>query len=199
MAMTSPVMAPREMYHRNMNTVDGGASLYAFQVSPTSVSPHERQYPVSFESRYAAHQINTQHQRSIISQLIHTIIKVNLPLTLHEKTTAAQLVLISRAIERKLYRVAPSIDAYADVSTLELRITAMATAVLIHTEQARQKQGQNTEQSETCTRLLMAARQSLVHCIMVLVSYEKRQLDEEFADMMEKELDGFLCSPVSPH
>lgn len=124
---------------------------------------------------------------------------MNLPSPLREHTTQAQLALIARSVEKKLYRVAASPISYNDMSTLELRIAALATAVLIHTESVRQKkEGKIGEQSEFCSRLSAAARKSLVHCATVLVSYEKRQLDKfartstvaNFADVQHKSSEG---------
>lgn len=45
------------------------------------------------------------------------------------------------------------------------------------------------EQSETCSRLSAAAKRSLPHCVTVLVSYEKRQL-ERFAITRTEENDA---------
>ena len=64
-------------------------------------------------------------------------------------------------------------------STLEFRITALATAVLIHSDKAKNS---NTSSdgggvSEECARLSTAARKSLVYCVMVLVSYELKNLN----------------------
>lgn len=89
-------------------------------------------------------------------------------------TTLPQLVLISRSIEKKLYNTATSPRAYLNLDTLKLRIAALACAVLIHSEKEGQK-------SETCAQLLAVAKSSLTHGVMVLVSYETRQLDRRFA------------------
>eukprot|EP00804_Cyclotella_cryptica_P021075 CCRYP_019392-RA/>CCRYP_019392-RA protein AED:0.10 eAED:0.10 QI:416/1/1/1/0.5/0.33/3/548/235 len=118
-------------------------------------------------------------QRSEMSREIYHIIRYNLPTSISKTTTLPQLILVSRAIEKKLYQGASSYRNYIDESTLKLRITALACAVLIHSEEGASR----GERSDTCLRLLAAARSSLPHCIMVLVSYETRQLDKRFANV----------------
>jgi len=123
-------------------------------------------------------------QRSEMSREIYHIIRYHLPSSIRNTTTLPQLILVSRAIEKKLYQGASSYRNYLDESTLKLRITALACAVLIHSEEGGSSGGTSRgERSDTCLRLLAAARSSLPHCIMVLVSYETRQLDKRFANV----------------
>lgn len=114
------------------------------------------------------------------------IIRYHLPSSIRNNTTLPQLILVSRAIEKKLYQGATSYRNYVDESTLKLRIAALACAVLIHSEEGGSDGVDGTsrgERSDTCLRLLAAARSSLPHCVMVLVSYETRQLDKRFANV----------------
>lgn len=89
----------------------------------------------------------------------------------------------SRAIEKKLFQSATSGRAYLDLSTLNFRIAALACAVLIHAEERTEQPGTSGTRSETCSRLLAAARNSLPHCAMVLVSYEIQQIEKRFAPL----------------
>ena len=116
-------------------------------------------------------------ERSDMSRVVYHIVQTNLPQSIYDSTSLSELILISRAIEMKLYQSASSYDAYLNPSTLQLRISALACAVLIHSEEEK---GSKLERSETCSRLLAAARTSLPHCVMVLVSYETRQLQKMF-------------------
>jgi len=94
-------------------------------------------------------------------------------------------MLIAVSIENKLYQTASSPRAYCALSTLEFRITALATAVLIHSDKDRDHNHQGI--SETCARLSAAARRSLVYCVMVLVSYETRT-----GSRMARKNEGYL-------
>ncbi|KAL7479159.1 hypothetical protein ACHAW6_004900 [Cyclotella cf. meneghiniana] len=125
----------------------------------------------------------TSMQRSDMSRQIYHIIRYHLPTSIRNGTTVPQLLLVSRAIEKKLYQGASAYNNYLDESTLKLRITALACAVLIHSEEGRSGRDSNSreERSDTCLRLLAAARSSLPHCVMVLVLYETRELDKRFA------------------
>mmetsp|Transcript_31705 Transcript_31705/g.66354 ORF Transcript_31705/g.66354 Transcript_31705/m.66354 type:complete len:385 (-) Transcript_31705:30-1184(-) len=159
--------------------------------------------PVGLNSRNYKHGGNfsttiTPMHRSEISKTVYQILRCNLPSPLREETTQTQLMLISRAVERKLYATATSSGSnasspqafrtYTDKSTIELRIAALATAILIHAESVRQnRQGQLGQQSETCSRLSAAARRSLAHCVTVLVSYEKRELEKVVRKRMEEQ------------
>ena len=96
--------------------------------------------------------------------------------------------MVSRAIEKKLYQSAASDHAYLDLSTLNFRIAALACAVLIHAEERREQGGTTGTRSVTCSRLLAAARSSLTHCSMVLVSYEMRQLEKRFSPLTNNSL-----------
>ena len=104
----------------------------------------------------------------------YDLLVTNLPPSLEYTTSKQELTHIANAIESKLYQSAPSPQAYCALSTLEFRITALATAVLIHSDM------QNNDGShcisDDCARLSAAARKSLVYCVMVLVSYEKQKL-----------------------
>lgn len=141
-------------------------------VSPSFISQQRQSLTDS-----ASKSMISSAQRSDMSREVHHIIRLNLPSSIRDTTTLPQLILVSRAIEKKLYQSASSYNAYLNKSSLKLRIAALACAVLIHSEDKSLKQ----KRSETCLRLLAAARTSLPHCIMVLVSYETRQLNKEFA------------------
>ena len=83
------------------------------------------------------------------------------------------LLRIASSIERRLYRAAISPRAYLALSTLEFRITALATAVLIHSDyDGVGCEDDSRTVSSMCARLSAAARRSLVYCVMVLVSFE---------------------------
>ena len=114
-------------------------------------------------------------ERSDMTREVYQIIQYNLPQSIKRTTNLPQLILISRAIERKIFESAPSYEAYLNPNTLNLRISALACAVLIHSETGN---GSSSERSYTCSRLVEAARTSLPHSVMVLVSYETRKLDE---------------------
>ena len=123
------------------------------------------------------------HARNPLNAIRYHIIRYHLPSSIRNNTTLPQLILVSRAIEKKLYQGASSYRNYLDESTLKLRITALACAVLIHSEEGGSGGTSRGERSDTCLRLLAAARSSLPHCVMVLVSYETRQLDKRFANV----------------
>jgi len=120
----------------------------------------------------------SQKERTEISMAIFGILRDNIPPSLEAENSEEDLMLIAESIERKLYQTASSPRAYCAFSTLELRITALATAVLVHTDKGRNENEYNGYQvvSDTCARLSAAARRSLVYCIMVLISYEKRNM-----------------------
>lgn len=122
-------------------------------------------------------------ERKEVSRAVYGILRDNLPQALENSTTQEELTLIAESIESKLYQTASSPRAYCALSTLELRITALATAVLIHSDKSSSSSSNNGIQkrgiSDTCARLSAAARKSLVYCVMVLVSYEKRDLDKQ--------------------
>lgn len=121
-------------------------------------------------------------ERAEVAQAVYRILRANLPPALESQTSPADLTSIAQSIESKLYATAPSPRAYMSFSTLEFRITALATAVLIHSDKAKNS---NTSSSggggvsEECARLSTAARKSLVYCVMVLVSYELKNLNGE--------------------
>lgn len=109
----------------------------------------------------------------------YIILRSNLPESLQDTTTSPQLILIARAIEKKLFRRAESARSYLDLSTLKFRLSALACAVLIYSDEHGQelkKGGGSSGRSETCDRLMRAARESLSHSIMVLISFESRKL-----------------------
>lgn len=118
-------------------------------------------------------------QRSDMSRDIYHLIRNNTPRSIKDSITLPKLILISRSIEKKLYQSASSYNAYLNPETLKFRITALACAILIHSE--RGKGPSKQERSETCTKLLAAARSSFQHCCMVLISYETREIDKRFA------------------
>ena len=103
--------------------------------------------------------------RADITYAVYDILHDNLPSSFD--LSDDELVQIAMSIEKKLYRASSSTQAYRALSTLEFRLTAMATAVLIHTDGVDERQ----QASDTCKRLTAAARKSLVYCVMVLVSY----------------------------
>lgn len=103
--------------------------------------------------------------RADITYAVHGILRDNLPSSFN--LSDDELVQIAMSIEKKLYRASSSTKSYRALSTLEFRLTAMATAVLIHTDGVDDRQ----QVSDTCKRLTAAARKSLVYCVMVLVSY----------------------------
>lgn len=110
------------------------------------------------------------------------ILRDNLPPALEYSTSREELALIADSIESKLYQTAPSARAYKAFSTLEFRITALATAVLIYSDKGNEdrldRRWRQLGISDTCARLSAAARKSLVHCVMVLLSYEKQNLEK---------------------
>lgn len=122
----------------------------------------------------------TPAERAEISMAVFGILRDNLPPALESSTTQEDLLQIAKSIESKLYQTAPSPRAYSAYSTLEFRITALATAVLIHSD--KDDNGSNNSGggvSDTCARLSAAARKSLVYCVMVLVSYETKNLNKK--------------------
>jgi hypothetical protein len=141
----------------------------------TWVSPPSQHNNRQSLGNAASKSMVTSMLRSDMSREVYHLIRDNLPKTMRDSTTLPQLILISRSIEKKLYQNASSYNAYLNPTTLKFRISALACAVLIHSEDGSRK-----EHSETCARLLAAARNSLQHCCMVLVSYETRELDKRF-------------------
>lgn len=124
--------------------------------------------------------------RKEVSKAVCGILRDNLPPALDYSTSREELTLIAESIEAKLYQTAPSARAYMAFSTLEFRITALATAVLIYSDKGHEDRNHPRRQpgiSDTCARLSAAARKSLVYCVMVLVSYEKRNLEKQQAMM----------------
>lgn len=122
--------------------------------------------------------------RAEVSKQVYGILRDNIPPPLEAQTSHNELTLIADSIESKLYQTASSSRAYCSAySTLEFRITALATAVLIHSDQNQHEHEDHHHNnghqgiSGTCARLSAAARNSLVYCVMVLVSYEKKNLD----------------------
>ena len=113
------------------------------------------------------------------------ILRDNLPPSLEYSTSDDELLQTATSIEKKLYRAAKSPQGYRALSTLEFRITALATAVLIHSDEVSDQDGRNI--SDTCARLSAAARKSLVYCVMILVSYEKQKLDNGTGRRMASE------------
>lgn len=124
-------------------------------------------------------------ERADISYAVYGIIRDNLPPSLEYSTSDDELLQTATSIEKKLYRAATSSQAYRALSTLEFRITALATAVLIHSDEASDQDGRNI--SHTCARLSAAARKSLVYCVMILLSYEKQKLDNGTGRRMASE------------
>lgn len=143
-------------------------------MASTWVSPPSQDHRQSIGDA-ASKLMVTPMQRSDMSREVYHLIRDNLPKMMEESTKLPQLLLIARSIEKKLYQSATSYNAYLNLDTLKFRISALACAVLIHSEN-----GSRQERSETCTRLLAAAKNSLQHCCMVLVSYETRELDKTF-------------------
>lgn len=107
--------------------------------------------------------------RADITYAVYGILRDNLPSSFD--LSDDELVQIAMSIEKKLYRASSSTQAYRALSTLEFRLTAMATAVLIHTDGVDERH----QASDTCKRLTAAARKSLVYCVMVLVSYAMKK------------------------
>ncbi|KAL3784947.1 hypothetical protein ACHAWO_011239 [Cyclotella atomus] len=69
----------------------------------------------------------TDVQRTEMSRLVYMIIRsTNLPESFQNTTTSPQLILISRAIENKLFERAESHQSYLDLSTLAFRLSALA-------------------------------------------------------------------------
>jgi hypothetical protein len=106
------------------------------------------------------------------------IIRTNLPESIQETMTLPQILLISRSVEQKLFQTATSCSAYLDKTTIKFRITALACAILIHSEELGGRKSPS-DYSDTFVRLITQARSSLPHCTMVLVSYERRRLAKE--------------------
>lgn len=127
---------------------------------------HQRQYQQ--QSRRCVNPM----ERAEVSRAVYGILRDNLPAALESQTTPQELALVANSIEAKLYATASSPRAYCALSTVEFRITALATAVLIHSDKGPQGI------SDTCARLSAAARKSLVYCVMVLVSYEKKNVEK---------------------
>ena len=93
-----------------------------------------------------------------------------------DKTSLSHLSLVSQAVEKKLFSRADSYQSYLDLTTLKFRITALACAVLIHSEESGGKDKVPEDRSEIFAGLYAAARSSLPHSVMVLVSYEMKRL-----------------------
>ena len=108
---------------------------------------------------------------SIYHHCSYGILRDNMPPSLEATTSHDDLALIADSIENRLHQTAPSPRAYKSLATLEMRLTALATAVLLHSNQG-------SGNSTTCVNLAAAARRSLPHCATVLVSYEKRSLEQ---------------------
>jgi len=133
--------------------------------------------------------------RAEVSKQVYGILRDNLPPPLEAQTSQDELTLIADSIESKLYQTATSSRAYCSAySTLEFRITALAAAVLIHSDQSQHEQEGHHHHdwhqgvSDTCSRLSAAARNSLVYCVMVLVSYEKKNLDSSIQRMKRRRI-----------
>jgi len=133
--------------------------------------------------------------RAEVSKQVYGILRDNLPPPLEAQTSHDELALIADSIESKLYQTASSSRAYCSkYSTLEFRIKALATAVLIHSDQSRHEHDDHHHNdgyqrvSDTCARLSAAARNSLVYCVMVLVSYEKKNLDSSIQRMKRRRI-----------
>lgn len=121
-------------------------------------------------------------ERMDMSRIVLRIILSNLPRSIRDDTPFPQMILISKSIEKKLYQTASTCQDYLDLDTLELRIAALACAILIRSDEER---GSKSDRSETCSRLLAAARNSLPHCVMVIVSYETREMDKRLAGVAD--------------
>lgn len=106
----------------------------------------------------------------------YIIIRTNLPKSMMDKTSLSHLSLVSQAVEKKLFSRADSYQSYLDLTTLKFRITALACAVLIHSEESGGKDKVPEDHSEIFAGLYAAARSSLPHSVMVLVSFEMKQL-----------------------
>ena len=160
--------------------------------SSTCVSPQYQEQKQSLRNAASKSMISSI-ERSEISRVVFRIIRSHLPPTIRDTTSFPQMILISNAIEKKLYQTAPTCQAYLDLDTLKLRIAALACAILIH---SKEESGSKSARSETCSRLLAAARNSLPHCVMVLVSYETRELDKRFAGVANySSNEGFNFCP----
>ncbi|KAL9188843.1 hypothetical protein ACHAXT_007221 [Thalassiosira profunda] len=109
--------------------------------------------------------------RAEVSSAVYGILRDNMPPSLEATTSHDDLALIADSIENRLHQTAPSPRAYKSLATLEMRLTALATAVLLHSNH-------NAGTSDACVNLAAAARRSLPHCATVLVSYEKRSLEQ---------------------
>ena len=128
---------------------------------------------IMFDSRFGTWQTCSNWSMIMSTQQRYGIIRDNLPPSIEYSTSDDELLEAATSIEKKLYRAATSSQAYRALSTLEFRITALATAVLIHSDEASDQDGRNI--SHTCARLA-TARKSLVYCVMILLSYEKQKL-----------------------
>ena len=105
-----------------------------------------------------------------ISVIRHGILRDNLPPTLAADTSKEELTQIADSVEDKLYNSASTPQEYKCIGTLESRIKALATAEL-----SDKVKGNGDKRSEMCARLTTAAQKSMVHCVMVLVNYEKKR------------------------
>jgi hypothetical protein len=158
-----------------MSTASSRASPH--QMASNWISPPIQQSRQSIGDVSSKSMVSSM-QRSDMSREVYHLIRDNLPQSIKATTALPKLILISRSIEKKLYQSAPSCNAYLNLDTLKLRIAALACAVLIHSEE--EKGSSRQERSETCSKLLAAARNSLQHCCMVLVSYETREIEKRF-------------------
>jgi hypothetical protein len=153
------------------------------QVSPMQRSDMSREVYVSCSKCFLISLFSIDINESVDRTNRYHLLKTHLPASIRDTTSLPELVMASRAIEKKLFQSAASDRAYLDLSTLNFRIAALACAVLIHAEERTEQPGTSGTRSETCSRLLAAARNSLTHCAMVLVSYEIRQLEKRFAPL----------------
>lgn len=143
------------------------------------------------DKKHTNPQVHISHmERTEVSRAVYGILRDNLSPALALTTSQKDLTLIADSIENRLHQTASSPRAYCKLSTLEFRITALATAVLIHSDDGQSHNHQGI--SDTCARLSAAARRSLVYCVMVLVSYETRNLDKSKGMRMTHKNEGYL-------
>lgn len=116
--------------------------------------------------------------REEIARAVYSILRDNLPPAIAQTASQEEVMRAAYSIDDKLYRTASSRRAYCSLSTLVFRVTALATAVLIHSDNNYKHGDHHLRKSDTCARLSAAARNSLVYCVMVLVSYEMRNNDK---------------------
>ena len=140
---------------------------------------------IMFDSRFGTWQTYSNWSIIMSTQHRYGIIRDNLPPSIEYSTSDDELLQAATSIEKRLYRAATSSQAYRALSTLEFRITALATAVLILSDEFSDQDGRNI--SHTCARLSAAARKSLVYCVMILLFYEKQKLDNGTGRKMASE------------